>query len=44
VGLKMLASDLFHMPIWASLLVISALIGGSVVLSLRRTDAPDPTR
>jgi tellurite resistance protein TerC len=44
VGLKMLASDLFDMPIWASLLVITLLIGGSVVVSLRRTDAPDATR
>jgi len=44
VGLKMLVSDVFHLPIWASLLVISALIGGSVLASLRRTGAPDATR
>jgi tellurite resistance protein TerC len=44
VGAKMLANDVFHMPIWASLLVITLLIGGSVVVSLRRTDAPEATR
>jgi tellurite resistance protein TerC len=37
VGVKMLASDWFHVPIWASLLVIAGLIGGSILVSLRRT-------
>ena len=44
VGAKMLATDLFHVPIWASLLVIAGLIGGSILYSLRHTDAPDATR
>ena len=39
VGAKMLAADLVHVPIWASLLVIAALIGGSMVVSWRRADA-----
>jgi tellurite resistance protein TerC len=39
VGAKMLASDLVHVPIWASLLVIAGLIGGSMVVSWRRADA-----
>jgi tellurite resistance protein TerC len=37
VGVKMLASDWWHVPIWASLLVIAGLIGGSILASLRRT-------
>ena len=37
VGVKMLVSDWYHVPIWASLLVITALIGGSIVFSLRKT-------
>jgi len=37
VGVKMLASDAFLVPIWASLLVIAGLIGGSILASLRRT-------
>ena len=37
VGVKMLASDWWHVPIWASLLVIAVLIGGSILVSLRRT-------
>ena len=37
VGVKMLASDWWHVPIWASLLVIAGLIGGSILVSLRRT-------
>jgi tellurite resistance protein TerC len=44
VGVKMLVSDWYHVPIWASLLVITALIGGSIMVSLRRTEAPDATR
>ena len=37
VGVKMLVSDWYHVPIWASLLVITALIGGSIAFSLRKT-------
>ena len=37
VGAKMLASHLYHVPIWVSLGIIAALIGGSVVTSLRAT-------
>jgi len=44
VGVKMLISDWYHVPIWASLLTITVLIGGSIVFSLRRTEAPDATR
>jgi hypothetical protein len=35
--LKMAARDLFHPPIALSLLVVMALIGGSIVASLIRT-------
>jgi tellurite resistance protein TerC len=43
VGAKMLLADVYHVPIWASLLVIAALIGVSVVASLRATaQAPAP--
>jgi len=37
VGVKMVASDLFKVPIWVSLAVIASLIAVSVVASLRRT-------
>jgi TerC family integral membrane protein len=37
VGAKMLLTDAYHIPIWASLAIITALIGGSVVASLRTT-------
>lgn len=37
VGAKMLLTDVWKAPIWASLAVIALLIGGSVVLSLRKT-------
>jgi tellurite resistance protein TerC len=40
VGAKMLLTDVVHLPIWASLLVIATLIGGSVVTSLRADPAP----
>jgi tellurite resistance protein TerC len=40
VGAKMLATDVFHLPIWASLAVIAALIGGSVATSLLSTRRP----
>jgi len=38
VGAKMLVSEWVHVPIWASLGVIAATIGGAVVMSLRATD------
>jgi tellurite resistance protein TerC len=56
VGAKMLLTDVWHMPIWVSLSVITLLIGGSVILSLLRppidedvegeqvTSLPDPER
>jgi tellurite resistance protein TerC len=37
VGAKMLASDVVHVPIWMSLLLIGVSIVGSLLLSLRRT-------
>jgi TerC family integral membrane protein len=37
VGAKMLASNVYKVPIWLSLAVIGALIGTSVAASLRRT-------
>ncbi len=36
VGAKMLVSDLYHVPIWLSLVVIATAIAVSVVVSLRR--------
>lgn len=39
VGLKMVASDVYKIPIGISLAVVAGLIGGSVVLSLRRPPA-----
>ncbi len=41
VGVKMLITDLYHIPIWASLVFIAVAIGASVVLSLRATP-PEP--
>jgi tellurite resistance protein TerC len=41
VGVKMLLTDGFHVPIWASLLTIGVLIGISVVVSLRHSPVPD---
>jgi len=35
IGLKMLISDLWHVPVWASLGVIAVVLTGSVLLSLR---------
>jgi tellurite resistance protein TerC len=40
VGAKMLLTDVYHLPIWASLAVIAALISGSVVASLITTRQP----
>ena len=46
VGLKMLLSDFFHLPIVISLGVVAGLIGGSIILSLwfpvRDEDGPKP--
>jgi tellurite resistance protein TerC len=39
VGVKMLVTDLYHIPIWASLAFIAVAIGASVVLSLRTSPA-----
>jgi tellurite resistance protein TerC len=36
VGVKMLLSGVFELPVWASLLVIVALLGGSILASLLR--------
>jgi tellurite resistance protein TerC len=38
----MLLTDIWKVPIWLSLLVIAALIGGSVLISLRRAPAVAP--
>jgi tellurite resistance protein TerC len=37
VGAKLMASDIYHVPIWLSLAVIAALIGGSMATSLLST-------
>ena len=37
VGAKMLLADVWHVPIWASLLAIACMLGASVVASLRAT-------
>ena len=37
VGIKMLLTDVYHVPVWASLLTIAALIGVSVGFSLGRS-------
>ena len=39
VGVKMLLTDVYHMPVWASLLVIASLLTISIVASLRATPA-----
>src|SRR5690349_17503693 len=41
VGVKMLLDDVYHVPIWASLLTIACLIGIAVVVSLRRAPVAD---
>ncbi|MEX2274797.1 MAG: TerC family protein [Actinomycetota bacterium] len=40
VGAKMLLSDIYHVPIWASLAVIALTLTASIVASLRRTVTP----
>ena len=37
VGIKMLLTDVYHVPVLASLLTIASMIGVSVVISLRRS-------
>jgi tellurite resistance protein TerC len=41
VGGKMLLSDVYHLPVWASLVAIAAVLTTSVLASLRATRAPD---
>jgi len=41
VGAKMIVSDVAHVPVWASLVMIVVVIGGSMGLSLLR---PEPER
>ena len=41
VGAKMLISNVYHLPVWASLLVIAAVLTTSVLASLRATRAPE---
>jgi tellurite resistance protein TerC len=43
VGAKMLVTDLFHVPITASLGVIAAILTGSILLSLIRPPARTPS-
>ena len=42
VGAKMLLAGVYKIPIWASLLVIAALLAGSVVASLLRRPPSEP--
>ena len=44
VGAKMLATDVVHVPIWLSLVLIGVTIGGSLLLSLRRGEGRGPDR
>jgi tellurite resistance protein TerC len=41
VGAKMLAHDFFHVPNWASLLVIGGLLGRGIAASLLLPRSPD---
>jgi tellurite resistance protein TerC len=41
IGVKMLVSDVYHVPVWASLGVIAVVLTAAVVASLRR---PAPAR
>ena len=36
VGVKMLATDLWHVPVWVSLVAIAAVLGVSIEASRRR--------
>ena len=44
VGAKMLLADVFHVPVWLSLAVIAAVLGVSVVGSLRAPLEAEPVR
>ncbi len=41
VGAKMLVSNAYHLPVWASLLFIACVLVTSVLASLRATRAPE---
>lgn len=41
VGVKMLLTDIYHVPIWASLLAIAAILATAVAFSLRAKLPPD---
>ena len=41
VGAKMLVSNVYHLPVWASLLFIAGVLATSVVASLRATRDPE---
>jgi TerC family integral membrane protein len=43
VGLKMLATDLLHVPTWLSLVVVAAALAGSIAVSLH-TGSREPAR
>ena len=40
VGVKMMASDLYHLPVWLSLVVIAMILAVTTVLSLRARPGP----
>ena len=40
VGAKLLASHVYHVPVWLSLAIIAVLIGGSIATSLLTTRQP----
>ncbi len=42
VGAKMLLAGVYHIPVWASLAVIAALLAGSVIASLLRSPPNEP--
>jgi tellurite resistance protein TerC len=45
VGLKLISSELIHLPVWTSLLVMAVALGASIALSLRRPkEALEPSR
>ncbi len=41
VGAKMLVSNVYHLPVWTSLLFIACVLFTSVVASLNATPAPE---
>ena len=41
VGVKMLLTDVFHVPVWASLLAIAFMIGTATLVSLRNAPVAD---